>query len=184
MRRRPRPIRPTLCPVEISDQISEWDPDDLSAPVVAPIWDQGKATLCTIRRHSSPGWWVTWSGGSVYVEEPRGNITSYAHWVDTWYDSEATTEAEGSAHGEASPGLSWLDPHHSPPVTMSAGAGAGAPHRGRHELCRSRPAGGTRAGRYFLGTWQTRRVANSKFEPRADEPVPPVRLDLEPARWP
>ena len=159
-------------PVKISDQVSDWDPDDASAPVVEPIWDQGKATLWDPQSTIS-GLVSVWSGGSVYVTNPTAE-SYYGHWVDTYYDADATTEAEATANANGL--LAYGDITHLT-HRVSIVLAASQVHLIAAGMSIQIKAAAALGGTY-LGTWQTRRIAECKFEPRADGKYF-VRLSLD-----
>lgn len=85
--------------VKISDQIADWDPYDLLAPVCEPIWDQGKGRQVNGQSFVS-GIVSRYGSGNQFLNvlsATAGDI--YEYWNATFNDSESVnaTQAEARA---------------------------------------------------------------------------------------
>lgn len=87
-------------PCKISDQVANWDPTDLTAPVFEPIWDQGKGLLYggqtavsgILSRYGQEDQFV-------YVNNPTLEDQN-EHWIESFSDADSVnaTQAEARAN--------------------------------------------------------------------------------------
>jgi hypothetical protein len=148
---------------KISDHLDEWDPEDLSAPVLEPHWEAGKATLYDGQTLLSGMVGVYNSEEAVLVEYP-GSDEAYDYWVEPYYDSKSTTEAQSAAR---TAGI--LEERRLTHVTHRVSVILLAEQIDLIAAGMSiqTKAAALIAGQY-LDTWQTRRIAECQFEPRLD----------------
>lgn len=87
--------------VKVSDQIANWDPDDLTAPVLQPIWDQGKGLV--FGGQAAISGLVSRYGPTdqfIYVNNTTRE-DQYEHWIDSYSDSDAQNLTEATARATA-----------------------------------------------------------------------------------
>lgn len=149
--------------VKISDQISEWDPTHATAPVLEPHWQMGKATVQDGQELASGIVSVRGENQAVFVEYPD-NITDYDRWTVAFSDSESESAAQQTAIANSL--LLYRRNVHvthrvsviiEPDQTHLLGSGMSIQIKAVAAL-----------GGQYLGTWQTRRIAECTFRPRAD----------------
>ena len=156
--------------LKISDQRADWDPDNLTAPVVEPVWDMGDVSVDTQEMISALiSRYGTETSASVFVED----TTSTDHddfWTDVYDDSESVNPTQAGSRASAIVGnRKWGHP--TVPLTIIIRddqahlIGAGSLVQIKSVIA----AGGT-----YLGTYVNRRVANAIFEPLSPEKM--VRL--------
>jgi len=87
--------------VKVSDQIANWDPTDLTAPVLEPKWDQGKGLV--FGGQAAISGLVSRYGPTdqfVYVNDTTRE-DEYEHWIDSYSDSDAQSLTEATNRATA-----------------------------------------------------------------------------------
>lgn len=148
---------------KISDDVADWDPEDLTAPVWEPHWEMGKATIGDGQTLLS-GLVTTYGPETAVFNRYALNEESYDYWVEAYSDGKSTTSSQASTRGAALLDTRKLS-HLSHRVSVIAlpdqvdllAAGMSI------QIKASAAMGGA-----YLDTWQTRRIAELQWEPRTD----------------
>lgn len=152
-----------LSAAKISDQVSEWDPEDLTAPVWEPHWEMGKASLYDGQTILS-GLVSTYGPETSVFNRYALNEESYDYWVEAYSDGKSTTSSQASTRGAA-----LLDTRKLTHVSHRVSAIILADQVDLIATGMSIQIKATAAlGGQYLNTWQTRRIAELQFEPRTD----------------
>lgn len=151
-------------PGKISDHIDEWDPEDLATPVWEPHWEAGKATLFDGQTLLSGmvGVWGAQETGTFV--EYSANAESYDYWVEPYYDSVSTTSSQSA---DRTAGI--LEERRLTHLTHKVSVII-LPEQTDLIACGMsiQVKAAAMLGGQYLDTWQTRRIAECRFEPRLD----------------
>ena len=156
--------------LKISDQYADWDPDNLTDPVLEPIWDMGDVEVDTTEMISAiVSRYGVETSASVYVEDTTASDAN-DFWTDVFDDSESVNATQAGWRASAIvSNRKWGHP--TVPLTIIIRDdqahlfGAGSLVQIKSAIA----AGGT-----YLGTYVNRRVAEAIFEPLTPEKM--VRL--------
>lgn len=87
--------------IKISDQVADWDPNDLSTPVFAPIWDQGRGQIVDGNQNIS-GLVSRYGPGDSFVatlNATLGNVNEY--WNDGYQDGDSVDATQATNRAAA-----------------------------------------------------------------------------------
>lgn len=152
--------------VKISDHIADWDPDDPTAPVFEPHWDQGFGQVVDGTANVS-GLVSLYGTDASYI--PVLDTTSAdanEYWVESYYDSES--ETSGQAAARAASLLAYRKP---PTETNRVSIEMAAT---QHDLITAGMSIQVKAAPIntgnvsTVGTYIYRRIASLQWEPIAD----------------
>jgi hypothetical protein len=152
-----------LSAAKISDNLSELDPTHATTPVWAPSWQAGKATLYDQQTLLS-GIVNVYKPEAAVLAEYATNLTSYDYWVDVYHDNLSTTAAQATARAA---GL--LEGRRETHVTHRVSVIVQPNQVALIAAGMSIQIKATAAlGGQYLDTWQTRRIAELRWEPIPD----------------
>lgn len=83
--------------IKISDQVANWDPEDLTAPVFEPVWDQGKGNVAAgqfaisglVSRYGPNEDQFLYVNDTTFEDERE-------FWIDSFADSGSATQQQAS----------------------------------------------------------------------------------------
>ena len=169
--------------MKISDQRADWDPDNLTAPVLEPIWEQGAATTGDGGELAS-AIISTWSteGAAIFVEDPIRTAFNDFHTF-TYADADSVNLTQAGTRATNMLGTRTLEYYsHAPSLLMRADQ----VHLIVEGMAIQIKAAAAISGSH-LGEYVTRRIAQVLYEPLSPElgvrlsgtPVPLYRVILQ-----
>ena len=171
------------CAVKISDQRADWDPDNLTAPVLEPIWEQGAATTGDGGELASAiiSRWST-EGAAIFVEDTTRTAFNDFHTF-TYDDADSVNITQAGVRATNMLGTRTLEYYsHAPSLLMRADQ----VHLIVEGMAIQIKAAAAISGSH-LGEYVTRRIAQVLYEPLSPElgvrlsgtPVPLYRVILQ-----
>jgi hypothetical protein len=148
---------------KISDHVDEWDPDDTSTPVWEPHWEAGRAT-----RHDGQvllsGIVSTYGNAATTFVQHADNVQDYDYWVEVYHDNISTTEDQAA---DRAAGVLVKRKVNHLTHSVSVIVNPNQVHLVAAGMSIQIKAAAAIGGQY-LDTWQTRRIAELRWEPRMD----------------